>query len=188
MECYLSHIPYSDSRYVPSSVQCPLPYYLYKATRCFRGVIRQFSFFFSIELFMAGKCHKLHTTRLKNVISVMLKFFVVKTLSEEELQITETKIRSVLDFAEPVITKQLKSFWGLVNYFSDFIRNQSSIVHSLHQLLLHYNKQIKKYGLLKLMLALLYFTLIWNCSKHWKDHAPRCLQTDVFKDSTLLFC
>ena len=65
-------------------------------------------------------------------------------LSEEGLKMSQPKIRSVLDFLNPVIAKQLKSFLGLVNYFRDFIRNQSSIVHPLHQLLLNYNKTKKK--------------------------------------------
>ena len=42
---------------------------------------------------------------------------------------SQKKIRSVLDFPKPIIAKQLKSFLGTVNYFRDFIRNQSSIVH-----------------------------------------------------------
>ena len=69
--------------------------------------------------------------------------FVGKVISEKGLKMSEKKIRSVLDFPKPVIAKHLKSFLGLVNYFRDFIRNQSSIVHPLHQLILNYNK-IKK--------------------------------------------
>ena len=56
---------------------------------------------------------------------------------------SEKKIRSVFEFPKPVIAKHLKSFLGLVNYFRDFIRNQSSIVHPLHQLILNYNKTKK---------------------------------------------
>ena len=56
---------------------------------------------------------------------------------------SQKKIRSVLDFPKPIVAKQLKSFLGLVNYFRDFIRNQSSIVHLLHQLILNYNKTKK---------------------------------------------
>ena len=46
----------------------------------------------------------------------------------------ETNSTSVLDFPVPVYAKQLKSFRGTVNYFRDFIRNQSSLVHLLHAL------------------------------------------------------
>ena len=69
--------------------------------------------------------------------------FVGKVLSEDGLKMSEKKIRSVLDFPKPILAKQLKSFLGTVNYFRDFIRNQSSIVHPLHQLILNYNKTKK---------------------------------------------
>ena len=36
--------------------------------------------------------------------------FVGKVLSEKGLQMSQTKIRSVLDFPKPVIAKQIKSF------------------------------------------------------------------------------
>ena len=44
-------------------------------------------------------------------------------------------IRTVLDFPKPVLSKQLNSFLGLVNYFHDFVRNASTVVYPLHQLL-----------------------------------------------------
>ena len=56
---------------------------------------------------------------------------------------SQKKIRSVLDFRKPIIAKQLKSFLGTVNYSRDFIRNQSSIVYPLHQLIANYNKTKK---------------------------------------------
>ena len=54
------------------------------------------------------------------------------------------RIQSVLDFPVPVYAKQLKSFLGTVNYFRDFIRNQSSLVHLLHALIADYHKTRKK--------------------------------------------
>ena len=57
--------------------------------------------------------------------------FVGKVISEEGLQMSRTRIQSVLDFPVPVYAKQLKSFLGTVNYLRDFIRNQSSLVHLL---------------------------------------------------------
>lgn len=66
--------------------------------------------------------------------------FVGKVLSEKGLLMSQTKIGSVLDFPKPVIAKQLKRFLGLVNYFHDFIRNQSYIVHPLHLSLLNYKE------------------------------------------------
>ena len=65
--------------------------------------------------------------------------FVGKVISEEDLQMSRTRIQSVLDFPVPVYAKQLKSFLGTVNYFRDFIRNQSSLVHLLHALIADYH-------------------------------------------------
>ena len=56
---------------------------------------------------------------------------------------SRTRIQSVLDFPVPVYAKQLKSFLGTVNYFRDFIRNQSSLVHLLHALIADYHKTSK---------------------------------------------
>ena len=56
---------------------------------------------------------------------------------------SQKKIQSVLDFPVPQVGKQLKSFLGTVNYFRDFIRNQSSIVKPLHDLISDYSKTRK---------------------------------------------
>ena len=45
-----------------------------------------------------------------------------------------------MDFPCPTVSKQLKSFLGLVNYFLDFIRSQSTIVRPLHALLTNYQR------------------------------------------------
>ena len=66
--------------------------------------------------------------------------FVGKVISEEGLKMSRTKIQSVLDFPIPIVSKQLKSFLGTVNYFRDFIRNQSSMVKPLHDLISNYQK------------------------------------------------
>ena len=69
--------------------------------------------------------------------------FVGEVISEEGLQMSRTRVQSVLDFPVPVYAKQLKSFLGTVNYFRDFIRNQSSLVHLLHALIADYHKTRK---------------------------------------------
>ena len=56
---------------------------------------------------------------------------------------SQEKIRQVLDFPKPDISKQLKSFLGLVNYCHDFIKNASSVLYPLHQLLADYDKSKK---------------------------------------------
>ena len=69
--------------------------------------------------------------------------FVGKVLSEEGLKMSQLKIQSVLDFPIPVVSKQLKSFLGIVNYFRDFVRNASTIVKPLHGLIADYHKAQK---------------------------------------------
>ena len=95
------------------------------------------------SVFLRSRIHKLFLKAKKYYFGYAEIDFVGKVLSEEGLQMFQAKIRSVLDFPKPVIAKQLKSFLGLVNYFRDFISNQSSIVHPLRQLLLNYNKTKK---------------------------------------------
>ena len=56
---------------------------------------------------------------------------------------SRSKIQTVLEFPLPPISKQLKSFLGLVNYFRDFVRNHSNIVKPLHALLTNYQKSKK---------------------------------------------
>ena len=53
---------------------------------------------------------------------------------------SRTRIQSILYFPVPVYAKQLKKILGTVNYFRDFIRNQSSLVHLLHALIADYHK------------------------------------------------
>ena len=70
-------------------------------------------------------------------------FLKASECSEEGPQMSRTRIQSVLDFPVPVYAKQLKSFLGTVNYFRDFIRNQSSLVHLLHALVADYHRTRK---------------------------------------------
>jgi Reverse transcriptase (RNA-dependent DNA polymerase) len=55
--------------------------------------------------------------------------YVGRVISEDGLKISQEKKRSVSDFPVPIISKQLKSFLGLTNYFRDFVRDHSTIVH-----------------------------------------------------------
>jgi hypothetical protein len=72
---------------------------------------------------------------------------VGKLISEKGLKMPQEKIRSVLDFPIPSVSKQLKSFLGLTNYFRDFVRNHSAIVKSLNSMLSNYSKTKKLSGL-----------------------------------------
>ena len=66
--------------------------------------------------------------------------FVGKVVSEKGLQISRTKIQSILDFPLPTVSKQLKSFLGTANYLRDFIKGYSTLSQQLHQFLTDYNK------------------------------------------------
>ena len=61
-------------------------------------------------------------------------------MSEKELQISRTKIQSILDFPLPTVSKQLKNFLGIANYFRDFVKGYSTLSQPLHQLWTDYNK------------------------------------------------
>jgi hypothetical protein len=50
---------------------------------------------------------------------------------------------AILDFPKPEISKQLKSFLGLVNYFHNFIRSSLTMMYPLYKLLTNYNKTSK---------------------------------------------
>ena len=69
--------------------------------------------------------------------------FVGKVISDEGLKVSRKKIQSVLDFPLPTVGKQLKSFLGTVNYLRDFIRNHSTIVKPLHDLIANYDRTRK---------------------------------------------
>ena len=66
--------------------------------------------------------------------------WVGKVISSEGLQMSRSRIQKLLDFPQPIVFKQLKSFLGFVNYFRDFIRNHSMLVKPLHRLLTGYKK------------------------------------------------
>ena len=69
--------------------------------------------------------------------------FVGKVISDEGLKVSRKKIQSVLDFPLPTVGKQQKSYLGTVNYLRDFIRNHSTIVKPLHDLIANYDRTRK---------------------------------------------
>jgi RNase H-like domain found in reverse transcriptase len=68
---------------------------------------------------------------------------VGQVISENGLKMTQEKIRSVLDFQIPSVSKQLKSFFGLTTYFHDFVGNHSAVVKPLNSMLSNYSKTKK---------------------------------------------
>ena len=66
--------------------------------------------------------------------------FVGRVVSEKVLQISRTKVQSILDFPLPTVSKQLKSFLGTANYLRNFVNGYSTLSQPLHQLLTDSNK------------------------------------------------
>ena len=66
--------------------------------------------------------------------------FVGRVVSEKGLQISRTKLQSLLDFPLPTVSKQLKSLLGTANYLRNFVRDYSTISQPLYELLTDYNK------------------------------------------------
>ena len=97
-------------------------------------VARQREFFSRIRL------HKMILKPSKCYLGYADLQFVGKVTPQEGLRMSQSKIQLVLDFPCPTVSKELKSFLGLVNYFRDFIKNQSTIVRPLHALLTNYQR------------------------------------------------
>ena len=56
-------------------------------------------------------------------------------ISNEGLQPTDEKVRAISDAPRPTNRSQLKAFLGLINYYSKFIPNMSTILSPLYKLL-----------------------------------------------------
>ena len=69
--------------------------------------------------------------------------YVGHTIDEEGLDFSETKKNKVLNFPVPTLSKHLKSFLGLCNYFRDHVSNYSTRVKPLLDLLQDYDKHRK---------------------------------------------
>ena len=92
------------------------------------------------EFFSRVRLHKMILKPSKCYLGYADLKFVGKVISQEGLRMSQSKIQLVLDFPCSTVSKQLKSFLGSVNYFRDFIRNQSTIVRPLHALLTNYQR------------------------------------------------
>ena len=120
-------------------------------------------------IFMRFKQHNMFLKASKCSFGFAEIDFVGKVLSEEGLKMSQAKIQSVLDFPLPIVSKQLKSFLGLVNYFRDFVRNQSSIVKPMHALIADYHPSSK---------------LQWNSEAR---NAFQIVKTEISKCTTMHF-
>jgi hypothetical protein len=60
------------------------------------------------------------------------------------ITMSETKIKSVIDFPKPLNITNLRSFLGLANYFRDFVPNNSNVVNPLPKMIDYSaSKQVK---------------------------------------------
>lgn len=66
--------------------------------------------------------------------------YVGHIINKDGHQMSDEKIRKVVEFPQPVTVKGLKQFLGLVNYFRQHVRNFSSKSHTLSQATLNYDK------------------------------------------------
>jgi transposase InsO family protein len=67
--------------------------------------------------------------------------YVGHVINEHGLSFSKEKLQKVLDFPEPKTMKEMKQFLGLVNYFRDHVRNHSTVVKPLHQMVKQYDKR-----------------------------------------------
>jgi Reverse transcriptase (RNA-dependent DNA polymerase) len=95
------------------------------------------------QIFMGFRQHHLFLKESKYHFGYTEIEYVGKVISENGLKMSQEKIRSVLDLPIPSVSKQLKSFFGLTNYFRDFVRNHSAIVKPLNSMLSNYSKTKK---------------------------------------------
>ena len=74
-------------------------------------------------IFERFRKHNLYIKASKSFFGYSEVEFVGKVVSEKGLQISRTKIQSILDFPLPTVSKQLKSFLATANYLRDFVRD-----------------------------------------------------------------
>ena len=70
--------------------------------------------------------------------------YVGHLISVEGIKFTEEKLANALSFPKPVKEKELKQFIGLVNYFRNHLRNLSSVMAPLQDMLLGYQANSSK--------------------------------------------
>ncbi len=59
------------------------------------------------------------------------------------ISFSKDKIREIVEFRKPTTQKEMKSFLGFANYFSDHIMNHAMIVRPLHALTHEYKPKSK---------------------------------------------
>jgi transposase InsO family protein len=70
--------------------------------------------------------------------------FLGHVLTPKGISMSQDKIRKVLDFPLPTNVKELRSFVGLCNYFSEHIRDAASILRPLHKSIANHASGLSK--------------------------------------------
>ena len=109
--------------------------------------------------------------------------YVGKTISREGIVVSQKQIKGVVDFPQPLVNTQLRSFLGFVNYFRDHVPNHSDTVAPLTKMIDYSAKKQSKlcwtqqgitaFNEIKRLISIspmLYFI---------DDHAPVFLMTDA---------
>jgi transposase InsO family protein len=95
------------------------------------------------EVFERFRHHKVYLKASKCYLGYSELNYLGKVISSEGLKMSQQRIQQVVDFPTPTISKHLKSFLGIANYFRDHVRNHSMVVKPLHMLLSNYCKTKK---------------------------------------------
>ena len=95
------------------------------------------------EVFQRFRHHRVYLKASKCFLGYSELNYLGKVISSEGLQMSKDRVKQVVDFPTPQLSKQLKSFLGITNYFRDHVRNHSMVVKPLHSLLTNYCKTKK---------------------------------------------
>ncbi|XP_044764458.1 uncharacterized protein K02A2.6-like [Coccinella septempunctata] len=104
------------------------------------------------DILVTGKDEIEHLSRLREVLKILknsglklspskCKFFQNSVeylgyiIDREGLHTSESKTLAIENFVEPKNVSELKSFLGMVNYYGKFVKNLSTVLYPLHQLL-----------------------------------------------------
>ena len=83
---------------------------------------------------------KQHGVRVKKNKYTFMKTsvqYLGHRIDADGLHATEAKLEAIVDAPTPKNVPELRSFWGLLNYYGRFIQNLASLIHPLNKLLCH---------------------------------------------------
>ena len=84
-----------------------------------------------------------HIKRKKLYLGFDTVPFAGHELDSTGINMSQKRVQSTINFVKSVTPTEFYSFLGLVNYFRDQIPHQSSVAHSLHNMVSDANKQQK---------------------------------------------